>query len=620
MTTGSIPPEVPPEVRRWLGEQLFLQVPSNIVVVDRQYRVVLANHQFTEVFGEAIGRRCYQVYKRREEPCQDCLAAKTFLDGAVHVNDEVGRDLNGKAAHYVVYTSPVFDEAGEISHVIEMSHDVTETKNLQRAYNLLFERAPCYISVINRDLRVVRANEQVREKFGERIGEHCYEVYKHRGERCPDCPTLGTFADGKIHCAEQIGTDKHGKRTHFIVSTAPLAHGEEPCNHVIELSTDVTAVRQLNDQLREEASFQRILIESTLDALVAMDREGKVRVFNPAAEELFGISADEVIGKVAGDRFMPARFLQVVEHGEDNLSLEEAVVEDGHGEKLPVRFCGSVLRDGPHILGGAAFFQDLRERKRLEKENLDNERLAAVGQTVAQLAHGIKNILNGLQGGMYILRSGMRSNSQERTTRGWSMLERNVEHITTLVKGFLTFAKGRTPKVSLLDTNAVGREVYELYHATAAAKGITLHWTPAPGVQLAAMDAEGLHTCLANLVSNALDACQTSPPDRRKVTLSSSETEGTLIFAVTDTGCGMEYEIKNKVFTTFFTTKGTEGTGLGLLVTRKITQEHGGHIEVHSEPGSGSTFKLLFPRHRLPRPSETEPHPSSSGGDVHGET
>ena len=556
MTTGSIPPEVPPEVRRWLGEQLFLQVPSNIVVVDRQYRVVLANHQFTEVFGEAIGRRCYQVYKRREEPCQDCLAAKTFLDGAVHVNDEVGRDLNGKAAHYVVYTSPVFDEAGEISHVIEMSHDVTETKNLQRAYNLLFERAPCYISVINRDLRVVRANEQVREKFGERIGEHCYEVYKHRGERCPDCPTLGTFADGKIHCAEQIGTDKHGKRTHFIVSTAPLAHGEEPCNHVIELSTDVTAVRQLNDQLREEASFQRILIESTLDALVAMDREGKVRVFNPAAEELFGISADEVIGKVAGDRFMPARFLQVVEHGEDNLSLEEAVVEDGHGEKLPVRFCGS----------------------------------------------------------------GMRSNSQERTTRGWSMLERNVEHITTLVKGFLTFAKGRTPKVSLLDTNAVGREVYELYHATAAAKGITLHWTPAPGVQLAAMDAEGLHTCLANLVSNALDACQTSPPDRRKVTLSSSETEGTLIFAVTDTGCGMEYEIKNKVFTTFFTTKGTEGTGLGLLVTRKITQEHGGHIEVHSEPGSGSTFKLLFPRHRLPRPSETEPHPSSSGGDVHGET
>ena len=109
---------------------------------------------------------------------------------------------------------------------------------------------------------------------------------------------------------------------------------------------------------------------------------------------------------------------------------------------LPVRISGTVLKEGTEVIGTAAFLQDLREYKQLEKEKLDNERLAAVGSTVAQLAHGIKNILTGLQGGMYVIKSGIKKGSTERTNKGWEMLERNVERITVLVKGFSEFFQG----------------------------------------------------------------------------------------------------------------------------------------------------------------------------------
>ena len=187
--------DLPLEVRNWIGRQLFDHVPNNIVVIDRQFRIVVANHNFEEVFGEPRGRYCYQAYKKRNSPCENCMAARTFEDGKVRINDEVGTDRHGRPAHYVVHIAPVYDEVGQVSYVIEMSYDVTETKSLQKEYNILFERVPCYVAVINRDLRIVRANELLRQTFGERTGEHCYEVYKHRSERCPDCPALKTFAD-----------------------------------------------------------------------------------------------------------------------------------------------------------------------------------------------------------------------------------------------------------------------------------------------------------------------------------------------------------------------------------------------------------------------------------------
>jgi len=245
---------------------------------------------------------------------------------------------------------------------------------------------------------------------------------------------------------------------------------------------------------------------------------------------------------------------------------------------------------------------DISEMKRLEHEKLEAERLAAVGQTVAGLAHGIKNIIMALEGGMYVASSGIRKGDSSRIAEGWEMLEENISRISEFVKEFLEFARGRVPKVALVDPSEVARKVVNLYNDAATLAGIELRAELPDRLDPIPVDGEALHTCLANLVSNGLDACAVSDKDTRTVTLSTREESGVVIFQVQDNGCGMDYDVKQKVFTNFFSTKGSnKGTGLGLLTTRKIVQEHGGSIEFTSTEGVGSAFCIRLPRNRLPK-------------------
>jgi len=272
-----------------------------------------------------------------------------------------------------------------------------------------------------------------------------------------------------------------------------------------------------------------------------------------------------------------------------------------------------VRQDGtiPYIIEMST---DITATKTLEREKLEAERLAAVGQTVAGLAHGLKNILMGLEGGVYIFQSGMQKGDNERLVTGWQMMEQNIGRITSFVREFLEFARGKVPKVQLVDPNRIAADVIELFREKAAAAGIQLTGELQPNIPCALMDEQGIHACLANLVSNALDACEISDERGRHVMLSSWNQDGILIFEVSDDGAGMDYEIKKSVFTGFFSTKGSnKGTGLGLLTTRKIVQEHGGRVLFESSEGAGSVFRLEFPYSRLPVPAPQEDAPAAGG-------
>jgi PAS domain S-box-containing protein len=340
-----------------------------------------------------------------------------------------------------------------------------------------------------------------------------------------------------------------------------------------------------------------------------------VSIFNPAAEELYGRSAKEVLGKLTGENLLPAEYSTLLRGAEDKLEAPETHITSSSGEEIPVRLSGTVLREGNEVMGSAVFLQDLREAKRIEKERLDNERLAAVGQTVAQLAHGIKNILTGIQGGMYALKTGMKKDSPERIEKGWTRLERNVSRITELVKGFLSFTKGHTPRVEEVDPAQIACNVVSLYEASAKERGVVLKLSLPEQVAPANMDPEDIQSCIENLVSNAIDACLLSDIVDKRVEVKLSTNSETLTYEVSDNGCGMDYEIKRKVFTTFFTTKGLGGTGLGLLVTRKIVQEHGGTMNVSSTQGRGSTFAIELSRTGLPAVNAQNGIESEFGGD-----
>ncbi|MDF1591558.1 MAG: response regulator [Desulfobacterales bacterium] len=230
------------------------------------------------------------------------------------------------------------------------------------------------------------------------------------------------------------------------------------------------------------------------------------------------------------------------------------------------------------------------------------ERQAAVGQTVAGLAHGIKNLITALEGGMYMLSSGLSQSSTDRIQKGLEMLTRNIERISTFVKAFLSFSRGREIKVKLSNPAEIAKEVVELYSVKARKLGIELNNECSGNIKPAPIDYESMHECLTNLVGNAIDACHLSEKGRRThVTVRTFEENETVIYEVVDDGCGMDYEVKKKVFTTFFTTKGLGGSGIGLLMTKKIIQEHGGAIDLKTEPGEGSTFRITLHRKRLPK-------------------
>jgi PAS domain S-box-containing protein len=593
-----------------VGATLLRDVPCGVMVMDRNLCIVDHNRAFAEVFGESRGQRCFQVYKDRGTACPDCVAAETFADGNRRVLEESGIDLHGRTVHYQAQLTPLRDADGEISHIAAVTTDLTTTKMLQKEYQTLFEKVPCYVAVLNREKRVVKANEMFRRTFGEPRGESCFKLFKQQCTECENCPADKTLVDGGSHTARHVGTARDGSATHYVVSTAPLLRGDGKITHVIEMCLDVTKLAELEKELRKSNIVRKSLVENSLDAIVVTDESQRVVLMNKAAEELWGSDREKSVGRMVPRRMIPPPLRRKRTPRDEILQLHDTEITNLKGEQIPVRLVDMTLAEGDNLLGAAVIAQDMRELKELEAEKLVAERMAAVGQTVAGLAHGIKNVLKGLEGGMYAFQSGMSRGDDQRMLQGWRMLEENINRITSFVKEFLEFAKGREPSVQLVDPNVIAHKVIELYQDKAEMAGIKLRDELEEGIPYALMDEEGIHACLVNLVSNALDACEISDRADKEVIVRTFDREGVLVMEVIDNGVGIDYEIKKKVFTTFFSTKGSDkGTGLGLLTTSKIVQEHGGKVSFESTQGQGSVFRLEFPRHRLPKPRENEVEP-----------
>ena len=406
------------EIKQWVHQELFQQIPFNIAIIDRDFNIVEANYNFEDYFGPWKNRKCYQAYKGRFSPCENCDAMKTFEDGLVRVNDAEGIDRHGRMSHYVGHVAPIKDAQGSIPFVIEMTTDVTETKRWQQQYNLIFERVPCYITVIDRDFRIIRANEKFRQTFGEPKNRRCYTVYKRRKSKCPNCPAEKTFEDGMIHSSRQVGRTRSGRKSHYIVSTSSLGKIGSAGGHVIEIANDVTELNMLENELRAANNFRDNLIKNSWYGIIATNEEDQIIIFNPAAKRILKYPAKKNLNMEDFRKMMPANLLEILDNRQGRCILNEVVVTAFDGEKIPVRFSGSALKDRGKFLGTTVFMRDLRQLKQLEKEKLEAERLAAVGQTVAGLAHSVKNILMGLEGGMYIVSTGLNKNDQKRIAEG----------------------------------------------------------------------------------------------------------------------------------------------------------------------------------------------------------
>jgi len=270
-----------------------------------------------------------------------------------------------------------------------------------------------------------------------------------------------------------------------------------------------------------------------------------------------------------------------------------------------------ICDDDGEIISVMEVFTDITEVKRLQRQ------LALTGRAVAGTAHRVKNILMGLEGGIFIVSDGLEEDDREAITEGWEMVERNVGRVSAIVKDLLYCAKEREPdfKADVCPQEIV-LEVRDLYADRMAEDNIEIRAEVPEPFDRGTFDPEGLHSLLCNLVANAIDACRFDPADDKPghvIALRCRRNgDGATVFEVEDNGAGIPDDLNAKLFQDFFSSKGTEGTGIGLLVVQKVAEEHGGTITFESKPGQGTIFTVIIPARGRNRTSDPVAEPAGT--------
>ncbi|THB79869.1 MAG: response regulator [Desulfobacteraceae bacterium] len=363
-------------------------------------------------------------------------------------------------------------------------------------------------------------------------------------------------------------------------------------------------VKMATEVIRRRANFQQLLIRSSNDGIVAFDSNWKIVVFNPEAARIFEQKASDVLNKMTVDELCPESMAQIFKSdiaGDDEKNLRlpwEETIFRINDNTIPVRFSRSVLHEKGEMVGSVVFFQDLTEIKKLEKDLLQSERLAAVGQTVSGLAHYIKNILIGLKGGSYVVDVGLKKDDTNKLKEGWRTIKKNIERSSDLVQNLLTYSKEREPEKTNCFPNEVVSDVITLVKDYAKENNIEVTPILDDSIGEVVIDPDTLHRSLLNLVSNGIDAClddENIDKDWEITVRTFKEADRVIGFEVRDNGSGMDDDTKAKLFSPFFSSKGGKGTGLGLMVTSKMIEEHKGTIDIDSTLGKGTAFTIRLP-------------------------
>jgi len=246
------------------------------------------------------------------------------------------------------------------------------------------------------------------------------------------------------------------------------------------------------------------------------------------------------------------------------------------------------------------------QNAKLYQAGVTAERMAAVGETTAALSHSIKNILQALRGGADVVEMGLRGNNLTQTSKGWRVVDRNLDKIYNLTMNLLAYSRPREPKLEMMNPKVLIDECLELIAAAASEKGVMVVSDVDEAQPAIPLDPSGMHQVLMNLLSNALDAVQPQQGLVRVVCRYDAENQETIL-EVIDNGVGVPPAMMKHMFELFHSTKGNRGTGLGLAVAKKIVDEHEGAISVRSAPGEGTTFTIRLPvsHQNLADPSQT---------------
>ena len=460
------------------GLTYFNEMPCFVSIHNPKLEIIAVNQLYRDRLGDRVGRPSWEVYQGKIGTRSKCPVAETFKTGKGQRTRASILYDGGQEAPVIVHTAPIRNRSSDVELVVEISADIAEVKRLQdelrqtqQRYQQLFDEVPCYISLQDQQFRLLATNRQFNDDFEVELGAYCYEVYKHREEPCPNCPVAKTFEDGKSHQSEMVVTPRSGEQRNVLIWTAPIRDAGGDITRVMEMSTDITQIRELQDHL------------------------------------------------------------------------------------------------------------------------------SSLGLKIGSISHGIKSLLAGIDGGVYLVESGLAKDDPERVREGWDAVKTIVGRIRKLVLNILFFAKEREHKPEATDILNFSYDVAASTESKIKAAGVKLDCDFADDSGEVHMDAGVVRLALINILENALDACvENTAKKSHRIIFSVAPEDEDMVFEIKDNGIGMNRETRESLFTLFFSSKGNKGTGLGLFIANKIIAQHGGRIKVNSKPNRGSTFRITIPR------------------------
>ncbi|MFH2001320.1 MAG: ATP-binding protein, partial [Planctomycetota bacterium] len=359
-------------------------------------------------------------------------------------------------------------------------------------------------------------------------------------------------------------------------------------------------------ELKKSREYLQGILESSADIIITVNASGKIQTVNMGTENALGYHREEIVGQPIDILFADSHDRKIagekLKHSDNVVNYETRFLTQ-KGEARDMLLTLSRLRNPQGaVIGTIGIGKDITQEKQLQKQLIQSQRLAAIGQVFTGIQHSMKNMLNACKGGAFMVKTGLAKDNRKMLVEGWDMVQQGISRMTDMSMDMLKYVKEWKPKLASVDLTPTLSEIDAVIKQTAKDKGIDFKLHIPETLPLIVCDARMMHTAVMDIVSNAIDACfwkEYGEGEVPEVVVRPyiDHDEGRFVIEIRDNGCGMTDEIKANIFTPFFSTKSKAGTGLGLSITSRIIGVHDGKIDVDSEPDHGTIFRIVIPVH-----------------------
>ncbi|MFH1954762.1 MAG: PAS domain S-box protein [Pseudomonadota bacterium] len=429
------------------------------------------------------------------------------------------------------------------------------------------------------------------------LGRKCFEIRSLRGshcdlgsERCPLERAKKTGERVEITRGHELGEPEFMELSRIMY---PIAAEGKP-RLFVEISRDVTEYRNLIRKLKTSEKKFRTILDTVTDAIISINSDHKIVVFNNAAQQIFGYSREEVLQKDLnilipsqyGDHYRFVRgFLEIKDPKIMGKSLSLTALKKS-GEEFPIEL-GLSYHEMDGDITFTAIIRDVSAQRQLEKKLLQSERLAAVGQTVAHVAHEIKNPLMIIGGFSHQIKDSL---VDDKAARKLDMILDEVSRLERLVASIGDFTKVYSLVERSADINSVIQDVLKIMGGIYSSGKHAFKASLASDLEEINCDPDKLKQVFMNIITNGIDAME----DGGTITITTQKSSNSIEIRISDEGVGINEEDILHIFEPFFTTR-DRGFGLGLPISYKIVEAHNGEIFADSVPGQGTTFVVKLP-------------------------